>query len=77
MVTQKKNFASARQEREAFFWQALQIRPELVAGLRVARQVHSLREEGDYSYAMKQICGETFVLVAMPLVSWIRSFRRE
>jgi len=63
VVTQKKHFAKTRIERETFFWQCLQGRPELAAGLRAARQVHPLREEGDYSYAMEQICGENFVLV--------------
>jgi len=63
VVTQKKHFAKTRIERETFFWQCLQSRPELAAGLRAARQVHPLREEGDYSYAMEQICGENFVLV--------------
>jgi len=63
VVTQKKHFAKTRVERETFFWQCLQSRPELAAGLRAARQVHPLQEEGDYSYAMEQICGENFVLV--------------
>nr|BBH88090.1 hypothetical protein KTC_28410 [Thermosporothrix sp. COM3] len=63
VVTQKRNFARSRQEREQFFWQCLESRPELAAGLRAAEQLHPLKEEGDYSYAMKQICGDNFVLV--------------
>ena len=63
VVTQKRHFASAKQEREAFFWQCLESRPELAAGLRTAKQLRPLKEEGDYSYAMKQICGDNFLLV--------------
>ncbi|HEU5383407.1 MAG TPA: NAD(P)/FAD-dependent oxidoreductase [Ktedonobacteraceae bacterium] len=63
VVTQKKHFAKSKQEREAFYWQCLESRPELAAELRKARQVRPLDDEGDYSYAMKQICGDNFVLV--------------
>ena len=63
VVTQKKQFARSRQEREEFFWQCIESRPELAAELRAARQLRPLKDEGDYSYAMKQICGDNFVLV--------------
>jgi flavin-dependent dehydrogenase len=63
VVTQKKNFARSKQEREQFFWQCLESRPELAEGLRAAQQLRPFSEEGDYSYAMKQICGDNFVLV--------------
>ncbi len=63
VVTQKKHFARSRQEREEFFWQCVESRPELAAALRAAKQLRPLKEEGDYSYAMKQICGDNFVLV--------------
>ena len=63
VVTQKKSFAHSRQERQDFFWQCLESRPELAAGLRAAKQIRPLKDEGDYSYAMKQICGDNFVLV--------------
>lgn len=63
VVTQKKNFAKSRQERQQFFWHCLESRPELAAGLRAAQQIRALSDEGNYSYAMKQICGDNFVLV--------------
>ncbi len=63
VVTQKKHFARSRQMREEFFWQCLKSRPELAAELRAAKQLRPLKDEGDYSYAMKQICGDNFVLV--------------
>ena len=63
VVTQKKNFAKSRASREQFFWDAVGSRPELLEKLRAARQVHPWKEEGDYSYAMKQICGDGFALI--------------
>lgn len=63
VVTQKKHFAKSKQEREDFFWQCVESRPELAKELRAAKQLRSLTDEGDYSYAMKQICGDNFVLV--------------
>jgi 1H-pyrrole-2-carbonyl-[peptidyl-carrier protein] chlorinase len=63
VVTQKKNFAHSRKERETFFWQCLDSRPELANGLRAAKQLRPLKDEGDYSYAMKQISGDNFVLI--------------
>ena len=63
VVTQKKHFAKSRESREEFFWNCLASRPELHDGLKKAIQVRSFKEEGDYSYAMKQICGDGYVLI--------------
>jgi 1H-pyrrole-2-carbonyl-[peptidyl-carrier protein] chlorinase len=63
VVTQKKHFAKSKAAREAFFWECVSSRPELYAGLKAAKQLNPLKEEGDYSYAMEQICGDNFVLV--------------
>lgn len=63
VVTQKKNFAKSRAEREDFFWQCVKSRPELGEGLSAAKRIRPFTDEGDYSYAMKQICGDNFVLV--------------
>ncbi len=63
VVTQKKHFAKSRESREEFFWNCLATRPELDEGLKKAIQIRPLKEEGDYSYAMKQICGDRFVLI--------------
>jgi 1H-pyrrole-2-carbonyl-[peptidyl-carrier protein] chlorinase len=63
VVTQKKHFARDRESREQFFWSCVQSRPELYEGLRAARQVRPLTEEGDYSYAMKEITGERLLLI--------------
>jgi FADH2 O2-dependent halogenase len=63
VVTQKKNFAKSRQDREQFFWEAVGTRPLLREKLRQADQMHAFKDEGDYSYAMKQLCGDRFMLV--------------
>jgi flavin-dependent dehydrogenase len=62
-VTQKSNFLKSKAERQQFFWDALESRPALAAALREAKQLRPLKDEGDYSYAMKQIRGDRFVLV--------------
>jgi 1H-pyrrole-2-carbonyl-[peptidyl-carrier protein] chlorinase len=63
VVTQKKNFAGSKLDRERFFWDSLASRPGLAEALRASEQLHPFREEGDYSYAMTQLCGDRFVLV--------------
>jgi 1H-pyrrole-2-carbonyl-[peptidyl-carrier protein] chlorinase len=63
VVTQRKNFARLKEDRESFFWQCVESRPELAEGLRAAKMLRPFKDEGDYSYAMKQICGDNFVLV--------------
>lgn len=63
VVTQKKHFQKSRQSREDFFWECMGSRPKLLKGLKAAEQIRPLTEEGDYSYSMKQISGDGFVLV--------------
>ncbi|HUY15068.1 MAG TPA: NAD(P)/FAD-dependent oxidoreductase [Terriglobia bacterium] len=63
VVTQKRNFEKTAESREKFFWDCISTRPELYDGLKAANQMRPLKEEGDYSYGMKQICGDGFVLV--------------
>jgi FADH2 O2-dependent halogenase len=63
VVTQRKNFEKSRASREKFFWDCISTRPDLYAGLQAAKQLRPLREEGDYSYGMSQICGDGFVMV--------------
>ncbi|WP_433281458.1 NAD(P)/FAD-dependent oxidoreductase [Micromonospora sp. CA-244673] len=63
VVTQKKLFAEANTDREAFFWEFLSSRPDLHKALQDARQVRPFKAEGDYSYSMKEICGDRFVLI--------------
>lgn len=63
VVTQKKFFPPKKEQREQFFWDCLASRPELYEALKSSKQVRPLSEEGDYSYAMKQLAGDRVVLV--------------
>lgn len=63
VVTEKKHFKTSKANREQFFWDCLASRPEVHAELQVATQLRPLKAEGDYSYAMQQICGERVVLI--------------
>src|SRR5208282_3109590 len=63
VVTQKKHFAKSRKDREQFFWEAVGTRPLLQEKLKQADQMHAFKDEGDYSYAMKQLCGDRFLMV--------------
>lgn len=63
VVTQKSNFASSKQEREKFFWSSVASRPKLEEALQRATRLRHFKDEGDYSYAMKQLSGDRFVLV--------------
>lgn len=63
VVTQKKHFMGSKQSREEFYWKCLRSRPDIGAKLDRAVQIEPLKEEGDYSYAMKQMAGDRFVLL--------------
>jgi flavin-dependent dehydrogenase len=63
VVTQKAHFSKSAESRERFFWECLSSRPALRDAAKRATQVHPLKDEGDYSYAMSQICGDRFVLI--------------
>lgn len=63
VVTQKRNFAKTRESREEFFWSCVGMREELHQGLRQAQRIRPFKEEGDYSYAMRQLVGDRFLLI--------------
>lgn len=63
VVTQKAQFAKSRTEREKFFWDCIATHPAVDEKLRKATRTRPFTEEGDYSYAMKEICGDRFLLV--------------
>jgi FADH2 O2-dependent halogenase len=63
VVTQKKYFKGSKESREQFFWDCIKTRPELHEALRASTQLRPLREEGDYSYAMKQLADDRIVLI--------------
>lgn len=63
VVTQKARFKEANTDRESFFWEFVDSHPELSKALRKTRRLRPFKVEGDYSYAMQQICGDKYVLV--------------
>jgi len=63
VVTQKKRFQAAAHDREGFFWDTVASRPDLLKVLKQAGQVRPFKTEGDYSYGMRQITGDGFVLI--------------
>jgi len=63
VVSQRKHLSGQRASREDFFWNSVGTRPELADALRSSEQVRSLKEEGDYSYAMSQLADDRVVLV--------------
>lgn len=63
VVTQKNNFSAAKQDYDGFFWKNVESRPELAEALRQSQRVRPFRPEGDYSYAMRAICGDRWLLI--------------
>ncbi|MFI9504545.1 NAD(P)/FAD-dependent oxidoreductase [Nocardia sp. NPDC052566] len=63
VVTQKHRFLEAKADREAFFWRFVETRPELAEELGKATRLRPFKAEGDYSYAIQQICGDRFVMI--------------
>ena len=63
VVTQKKNFAKSKENREKFFWNSVGTRPMIEETLRKADRIRPFKDEGDYSYAMQQLCGDRFIMV--------------
>jgi FADH2 O2-dependent halogenase len=63
VVTQKAHFTAARKDWEGFFWDCVGTRPELAEALHQSQRVRPFRPEGDYSYAMRAICGDRWLLI--------------
>ncbi|MEE1931090.1 NAD(P)/FAD-dependent oxidoreductase [Streptomyces sp. TRM 70351] len=63
VVSQKTRFKEFDGDREKFFWETVASRPELLDVLKNADQVKEFKTEGDYSYGMKQIAGDKFLLI--------------
>ncbi|MFI0480125.1 NAD(P)/FAD-dependent oxidoreductase [Actinomadura sp. 9N215] len=63
VVTQKRRFTAAGPDRERFFWDIIGTRPDLHQELKRSTRVRPFRQEGDYSYSMKEICGDRFVMI--------------
>jgi flavin-dependent dehydrogenase len=63
VVTQKSRFQDWKDDREGFFWDCVASRPDLLDALKSSERVKPFKTEGDYSYAMTQVAGDSFVLI--------------
>ena len=63
VVTQKKHFPKEKKAQAEFFWTCVDSHPTLAAKLRQAKQLRAFQTEGDYSYAMRQFCGDGYILI--------------
>jgi len=63
LVTQRALFRGAAAEREAFFDEMVSRVPAVQQRLSRAERIRPLVAEADYSYAMRQVAGDRFVLV--------------
>lgn len=63
VVTQKKHFTAAKSQWDTFFWDYMRSRPDLYDELQRSEQIRPFKPEGDYSYGMKQICGDGWLLI--------------
>lgn len=63
VVGQKSMLRQYQGDIEAFFYESIASRPALADVLHSARRIRPLKAEGEYSYAMKEICGDGFVLL--------------
>ncbi|MTJ80586.1 MAG: NAD(P)/FAD-dependent oxidoreductase [Telmatospirillum sp.] len=63
VVTQKKNYVNSKSSLEEFFWETLKTRPNIHDALKASKQLRPLKSEADYSYSMKEVCGDGFVLI--------------
>ena len=62
VVTRRAHFRGREDEREAFFWGCVGTFPELARGLRQAERIRPWTVEADYSYAMREIRGDGFLM---------------
>jgi 1H-pyrrole-2-carbonyl-[peptidyl-carrier protein] chlorinase len=63
VVTQRQNYAKSGMSYEEFFWQTVKTRENIHDALRAAKQLRPFKSEADYSYGMKEVCGDGFMLI--------------
>jgi flavin-dependent dehydrogenase len=63
VVTQKAQFAELNADREKFFWKFVGTRPDLAEQLKKTERVRPFKAEGDYSYSMRQVSGDRYVMI--------------
>ena len=63
VVTRKEDFKKSKEGVEEYFFHHALSNPDLAAALKPATRINDFKMEGDYSYSMKQIVGNGFLLV--------------
>jgi FADH2 O2-dependent halogenase len=63
VVTQKARFRQHKDDLESFFWDSVATRPEMHDALREAGRIRRFKTEGDYSYGMRKIAGDSMILI--------------
>jgi 1H-pyrrole-2-carbonyl-[peptidyl-carrier protein] chlorinase len=63
VVAERNQLRAMSGDIERFFWDMLDSRPRLARAVRAARQVRPFKAEGDYSYSMREVCGDGWLLV--------------
>ncbi len=63
VVAQKKHFQNRAGSVEDMFWQYVETRPKFYETLQASKRLRPFSTEADYSYSMKQLCGDQFVLI--------------
>ncbi len=63
VVVEAKDVKKAKGNLQAFFNEQIQTNENLVHAMRNAKQVSGIKTEGDYSYSMKQIVGDGYMLI--------------
>jgi flavin-dependent dehydrogenase len=63
VVTRKERFREGKDDLEGFFWECVGSRPLLRDALEGAVRVRPFKAEGDYSYGMRQVCGDGMVMI--------------
>jgi len=63
VVTQKAKFKEHKDDLEGFFWSSVGTRPEMLDALKNSTRVRRFKTEGDYSYGMNQIAGDSMLLI--------------
>ncbi|BCJ50270.1 hydroxylase [Actinoplanes sp. NBRC 14428] len=63
VVTQKARFRENKDDLEGFFRDSVASRPELFKALKDTERVRPFKAEGDYSYGMRKVAGDSMLLV--------------
>src|SRR5207249_901652 len=63
VVTRKSTFRGRQDQREEFFWECVSTFPELARSLKKAERVRPWTVESDYSYSMREVRGDGYLMV--------------